>query len=152
MSTALLWPVALDSTLDPRQKVVAVAIALVILTAIVELLRRRKLREEYSAIWFVTALVLMALALEPALLSWFAGIIGAKLGTSALFFGALMFLMLLSLLMTLRLSRLTFRAKALARQCALADAELEELRAEVAELRRHLARSRVADLKKDDVA
>ena len=132
----------LETQLDTRQKVVAIAVAVAILIAVVELVRRRKLREEYSFIWLFTAAVLMAMALEPTILSWFAELVGAKEGPSALFFGALMFLMLLSLLITLRLSRLTFRTKTLTRVNALADAELEELRAEIAELRREVARMR----------
>ncbi len=120
---------ASGSTLTTHQQVMAIGVAVTMLVVVVELVRRRKLREEYSVLWIGTGVILLALALQPRLLSWFAGAIGAKLPTSALFFGALVFLMAVSLLVSLRLSRLAFRSKALARQVTLLQDEVAELRA-----------------------
>ena len=47
-------------------------------------------------------------------------------------------LMAVSLLVSLRLSRLAFRSKALARQATLAQEEIDELRQEVAKLRKEV--------------
>ena len=125
-------------TLPPGQKIVAVAVAVCMVVAVLELVRRRKLREEYSVIWVGTAAVLMALALEPRLLTMFQLAIGAKLPTSALFFGALVFLMLVSILMSIRLSKLAIRNKALGRHAAMAERELDDLRSELTELRKRV--------------
>ncbi|MEM7199976.1 MAG: DUF2304 domain-containing protein [Planctomycetota bacterium] len=140
LSLVFAQGLAMDPQLDSHQKIVAVTLAVATLLVIVELVRRRKLREEFSAIWIGTALILLTMALEPRLLSFFAGLIGAKAPTSALFFGALVFSMLLTLFVTLRLSRITLRSKSLARQTTLTQSELEELRTEVAELRREVTR------------
>lgn len=113
--------------LPHNQKITAVVLAVVMLTVVIELVRKRKLREEYSLLWIGTALVLLALALQPRLLNFFQTMIGAVMGTSALFFGCMVFLMLLSLQFSVRLSRLTFRHKQLGQQLALQQLELEQL-------------------------
>ena len=149
-----IWqdPPAVLGELPFGQKIVAIVIAVSMLVGILELVRRRKLREEYSYVWFGTAVVLMALALEPRLLTMFQTVIGAQLPTTALFFGALMFLMLVSLLMSLRLSRLTIRNKSLTQRSALAQHEIDDLRAQVAALRKDLDELRRSERRKDGVA
>ena len=121
--------------LPDRQKFIAVSIAVAMLVVVIELVRRRKLREEYSILWFVTATLLLALAFWPRLLNLFCTAIGAKTPNAALFLGALIFLMLVSLLVSIRISRLTFRNKALGQQVSLQQREFEELNAKVARLR-----------------
>ncbi len=114
--------------LPPRQRVVAVLVSILILLGVLELVRQRKLREEYSALWVVTALGLLVLALNYRILVWFTHLIGAVLPTSTLFFGGLVFLMLLALQFSVRLSRLTYRSRSLTRRMALLEEELRELK------------------------
>lgn len=129
-------PSELLTQLPDHQKYVAIALAVSILIVVVELVRRRKLREEYAFLWMGTGALLLVLAVEPRLLNLFCAAIGAKTAIPALLFGGLIFLMLVSLLLSLRLSRLTIRTKALTQQAALLRRELEELRAELDELHR----------------
>ena len=124
--------------LPNHQTYIAVAVALTILVAVLELVRRRKLREEYSFLWVCTATILMALAFAPSLLDLFKRAIGAETPTSALFFGGLMFCMFVALLFSVRLSRLTFRTKMLTRQAALAQSEIEEMLDDIKKLRAEL--------------
>jgi hypothetical protein len=135
-----LWQVAADSDvlseLPTHQKFVAVAMGLAMLGTVLELVRRRKLREEFAYLWIGTAVLLMALALEPRLLYLFQVAIGATKAVPTLFSGALVFLMLVSLMISVRLSRLTFRNKRLNRELSLQQQELEELRAKVERLER----------------
>lgn len=119
--------------LPPQQKLVAVVLAVAMLVTVIELVRRRKLREEYSYLWVGTGILLLVLALAPQLLSLFQRAIGAVMPTSALFFGALVFLMLVALQFSIRISRLTLRNKALSQKVALLEQDLEELRARLEE-------------------
>lgn len=109
-----------------RQKLVAVLLAVVILFTVLELVRRRKLREEYSVVWVVTALALLVLALNRSILVLLTELIGAAVPNSALFFGGLLFLMLLGLQFSIRLSRLTYRMRQVTRRVALLEEELRE--------------------------
>src|SRR4030095_11742767 len=97
--------------LPPGQKTVAYVLALSMLGVAVELVRRRKLREEYALVWLGTGLVLLLLAWQHELLSWFQQLIGAKSPVSALFLGAFVFLMFLCLLFSVRLSKMSLRQR-----------------------------------------
>lgn len=122
----------LELPLEPlpeRQQFVAIALAAGILLLVLELVRRRKLREEYSWLWVVTSIVLIALALDGTLLERASGWIGAATSTSTLFFGAIVFLLLVALQFSVHLSKLAHRQKALAQRLALLEEEVERLRA-----------------------
>ena len=124
--------IVLQETLRPlpeRQTVVAITLAVTVLIVVVELVRRRKLREEYSVLWVAIAAVLIALALKQDLIIELSRLFGAAQSSSTLFFLALVFLLALSLQFSVRLSRLTFRNKTLSQRIALLEREVEELRA-----------------------
>lgn len=106
-----------------RQKLVAIALAVGMLLIVLELVRRRKLREEYSVLWVITAVALLVVALNRAVLVWLTDLIGAAVLNSTLFFGGLLFLMLLCLQFSIRLSRLTYRVRNLTRRIALLEEE-----------------------------
>ena len=118
--------------LQPRQKIVAIVLALALLALVIELVRRRKLREEYSVLWIVTAVCLMALAWQYRLLDVVQHATGIVEPQFALFFGGLLFLMLIALQFSVRLSKLTYRNKALTQRVALLERELEDLRDDAA--------------------
>lgn len=104
-----------------RQKLVAIFISVVILGVIVELVRRRKLREEYSWLWLLTGTGLLTLAVWYELLVKITRLIGAVLPTSTLFFFGLIFLLLINLHYSLKISQLTNQVKNLAQKMALLD-------------------------------
>jgi hypothetical protein len=111
--------------LPAGQKPVAYAVAITMLAVSLELVRRRKLREEHALVWVITAGLLLLLAWQHRLLDWFTGIIGARSPVSALFFGAVVFLMLLCLQFSVRLSKLTFRQRTLTQEIALLREQVE---------------------------
>lgn len=114
--------------LPDRQRLLAIVLASTILVLVLELVRRRKLREEYSWVWVAVSLVLLAVATTESVIVEISRLIGSATGTSTLFFGAILFLMLLALQISVRLSRLTHRHRTLAQRLALLETELERLR------------------------
>ena len=72
--------------LPVKQKIFGLIIAFAILIVIVDLVRRRKLREEYSWMWILTGVTLFILVLKYDILKWITRFIGAQLPTSTLFF------------------------------------------------------------------
>ena len=113
-----------------RQRTIALALAVLVTVVVFELVRRRKLREEYSIVWIAVAIVVAVLALEQDLLLTISAWIGASSSVSTLFFGALVFLFALVLHFSVRLSRLTLRHRTLGQRVALLQEELERLRNE----------------------
>lgn len=111
-----------------RQRVVALVLAVLVAVLVFELVRRRKLREEYSWVWIGTSVIVAALALQQGLLLTVSSWIGSSSSVSTLFFGALMFLLALVLQFSVRLSRLTHRHRTLGQRLALLEAEVQRLR------------------------
>ena len=127
--TALATPG--DDGLHPRQKLIAILFSLTLLVAVVELVRKRKLREEYAVLWIVTAVGLLLLAWNYRLLDVFQQLAGIVEPQFALFLGALLFLVLIALQFSVRISKLTWRNKSLTQRVTLLERELVELRAAV---------------------
>jgi ABC-type polysaccharide/polyol phosphate export permease len=114
--------------LPERQRLVATLIAAGLVVLIFELVRRRKLREEYSWVWVITAIGLAVLAWQQDLLLTLSRWVGSSNAVSTLFFGALLFLLALVLQYSVRLSRLTHRYRTLGQRLALLEEEMLRLR------------------------
>jgi hypothetical protein len=121
--------VELEPLLD-RQRIVALGIAAGLVVLVFELVRRRKLREEYSWVWVATAVLLAILALNQELLITVSRWIGSASVVSTLFFGAFLFVFALLLQCSVRLSRLTHRHRTLGQRVALLEEEVQRLRGE----------------------
>jgi hypothetical protein len=111
-----------------RNKMMAFVISLGLLLLIVELVRRRKLREEYSWLWLLTGSFILLLMMWFGLLKWFTLMIGAVAPSSTIYFFALVFLFFISLHFSVVISKLTGQIKELAQKNAFLELELEELK------------------------
>jgi hypothetical protein len=100
-------------------RIVAIAGSLVLLIFIVELVRRRRLKEEYSVLWVATALALLLLAVWGGLLRNLAHFIGADSQASTLYFFGLLFVVFLLLHFSVRVSNLERRVIVLLQEIAL---------------------------------
>jgi hypothetical protein len=102
-----------------RLKLFVMLLGVGIFLGILELVRRRKLREEYSFIWLIAGFVFVLLAVDNDILVSVSQLIEIAVPANTLFFLALMFVMLLLLYFSLRISALTTQVKNLAQQIAL---------------------------------
>jgi hypothetical protein len=91
---------------------------------ILELVRERRLREEYSLLWLATAGVLLILSLSRPLLDILASAIGIFYPPSALFAVALLFVLAILMHFSMVITRLTQENKEIAQQVALLRYEL----------------------------
>jgi hypothetical protein len=112
------------------QKIFALLMSMSIFLFILEMVRRKKLREEYSVLWLTTAVAMLVLILKYDWLVALTDLIGAGLPTSTLFLGSIIFLMLIAVQFSIKLSSLTDRVKKLAQHNALLELELARLRGE----------------------
>jgi hypothetical protein len=115
-----------------RNKMLALLIGLGLLLLVIELVRRRKLREEYSWLWLMTGSVVILLSLWFDLLKWITTQVGAIAPSSTIFLFAFLFLIFISLHFSVVISKLTDRNKELAQKFALLELELRELEKRVA--------------------
>ncbi len=108
-----------------RQVIVALLVSLGLLILIVELVRRRRLREEYALLWLITAAGILILTLRFNWLMWLTRLIGADEPMSTLFFFGVLFSMFISLHYSTRISQLNEQVKDLTQALAITQARLE---------------------------
>jgi hypothetical protein len=109
-----------------HQKVFAVLVSLLVFGVILELVRRRRLREEYAVLWLLTGGGIVVLVVWEGLLAALTRAIGAVLNVSTLFLFAWLFLLAIVLHYSVIISRLTMQVKNLAQEVAILGARLEE--------------------------
>jgi hypothetical protein len=109
-----------------NQRLVIVTSAFMLMLLIFELVRKRRLREEYSWVWLLTGGAILVLALMPELwLVYLSELVGSRNPPAAIFFVAFCFMTLLCLQFSVRLSRMTEQVKTLAQKIALLEQDLE---------------------------
>ncbi len=108
------------------QKIFALSVSIIILVIIIELVRRRKLREEYSLLWIITGISIIVLSSWYKLLLFITKMIGAVLPTSTLFLFSVLFLILISLHFSVKISMLTDKLKDVTQDVALLRAKVEK--------------------------
>ncbi len=102
-----------------RQKVFFLCIAVGLLLTIIDLVRRRRLRVEYSWLWIGAGGSIIVLILQYDLLVRLTAMIGAAIPTSTLFFLCILYLAVVCLTYAVRLSTLSWQVKELAQEVAL---------------------------------
>jgi hypothetical protein len=108
------------------QHVFAVFMSSATLLGILELVRRRKLREEYSWLWILTGVGMVALSLWFGLIEELTRLTGAMSPVTTLFIFGLMFLLLISVHFSTVLSRVTQQVRRLTQEMAILSAERDE--------------------------
>ena len=106
----------------------ALLVSIAFVLAIFQLVRRKKLKEQYSLMWFLIAAVIMLLAVWEPLLSDVARALGVSVPSNALFLLALLFLFGLALHFSMLVSRLTDQTKFLAQKLALMERDMRRLK------------------------
>ena len=106
------------------QKIFAVIICCFVFVVTINLVRKRKLREEYSVLWLVTSLFMFVLVIRYEWLVALTSFIGAGLPTTTLFICSIIFLMLIAVQFSIKISLLTNQVKNLAQENALLQAAI----------------------------
>ncbi len=102
----------------------AVMLALYVL----DLVRRRRLSEEYSLLWVIATAVIAILGFSTPILLWITHLLGMLGAASTVFAFGLAFAVAMLLYLSIKLSRLGFENHMLSRDLALLRHELEEMR------------------------
>ncbi|QPC82979.1 DUF2304 domain-containing protein [Phototrophicus methaneseepsis] len=115
-----------------RSIIFTVALSIAALLFVLELVRRRKLREEYSLLWLFTALVMIVVSVWRELLHGLATLFGIAYPPNLLFLLAALLTFLILLYYSVIITRLTHENKVIAQEVALLRYEIEQLRSEQA--------------------
>ena len=102
----------------------AVGLALFVL----DLVRRRRLSEEYSLLWVACTVTIAALGFSTPLLLWLTRLLGMTVAASTVFAAGLAFVIVMLLFLSVKMSRLSRENLLLTRELALLRFELESVR------------------------
>lgn len=110
-----------------RTQIIVALGALALAAFVLDLVRRRRLSEEYSLLWLVTSTVIAVLGFSTPLLQWVTRVLGFLGESSTVFAFGLAFSMSMLLYLSIRLSRIGAENHALTRELALLRHDLENL-------------------------
>lgn len=102
-----------------HQKMFAIIATLLLFSFIIYLIKNKRLKEEYSVLWFSTGLILIIIVIWYTPLVYLTNLIGAVLPTTTLFIFSIIFLMAISLHFALKISYLTDQVKDLAQEISI---------------------------------
>ncbi|MCL4692849.1 MAG: DUF2304 family protein [Candidatus Hydrogenedentes bacterium] len=119
--------------MDIRQKILAAVCGVSLLLVIIELVRRRKLRVEYSWLWILAGLTILVIGMNYGLLQWITNFIGAGFTSSTLFFFGIFFVLALCLQFSVKISKLETQVKNLAQELAVQRPQTQDSRKEAPE-------------------
>jgi hypothetical protein len=114
--------------MNSRIQILAIVGSVLFLLLVLELVRRRRLAEEYSALWIVAALGLLAAAIRRDLIDRTAAWLGIYYGPAVLLLGLVVAVSAVLLWMSVILSRQQAQIDHLIEESAILAAELREHR------------------------
>lgn len=109
--------------LTPQARIIAAVLAVLFMLWILDLIRRDRLLERYSIVWFLLGLAMLAGAAFPVLLELIARAMGVRDATIALFSVLLLVLLGLALNFSVIASRQSKQITRLAQQSAIETIE-----------------------------
>ncbi|WP_223694599.1 DUF2304 domain-containing protein [Leifsonia poae] len=107
--------------------VFGIVAAMLVLFIVIEMLRRRRLRERHAAWWLFAGLMALIIGIFPQTLRWAADLVGIEVPTNLAFFVSLAILFLVCLQHSAELTDLEAHNRALAEKIALYDLRLRQL-------------------------
>ncbi|HUL01106.1 MAG TPA: DUF2304 domain-containing protein [Nitrospirota bacterium] len=107
-------------------KISAIIGCVAVLSIVIELIRRGRLKEKYSLLWLLAGIMLLVLSLSRELLEYLSRTVGIYYPPSFLFLLAFLFLLLITLHFSVVISGLSEENKKLAQELALLRQEMRE--------------------------
>lgn len=101
--------------------------AALVLIVVIELLRRRQLRERHAVWWLIAGSLALVVGVFPATLEWASRLMGIELPLNLTFFVSIGILFLVCLQHSSELTRLEARTRTLAEHAALQEVRVRAL-------------------------
>lgn len=111
------------TNMTATQQLFAVIVGVLLLIFIIDLVRRRQLREEYSWLWMLAGGAILVLVAWPRALTAVTAFIGAKTHTTAVFTFGILFLIVVCIHLCSKLSRVDNQLKELAQRVAILNGQ-----------------------------
>lgn len=122
--------IAMEENINTIQ-IIAICGSILFIVFIVELIRKKKIREEYSLLWLFFGVIFLIISIWTESLWYIADLLGISYAPAAIFL--LLIIAIISILIhySLVISRLTENHKNLTQTIGLLEMELKKLRKEI---------------------
>lgn len=107
--------------------IIALVCAVAAITAIIELSRRRQIREKYALVWLLVGLAMAAVAIDPSWFNHLARSMGVINPADLLAVLAVLFLLVVCVQYSWEIGRMEDKTRILAEEVALLRHELKQL-------------------------
>jgi len=118
---------AASDVMEYRARVFAMLLGIAVLLFVLNLVRTKKLKEEFALLWLVTAVVLVLTPLFIDYLDMIAYALGIEYPPALIFLLAIISLLLVLFQFSMRISRFSEQIKVLVQELALLRAQVEDL-------------------------
>ncbi|MBE1500168.1 hypothetical protein H4696_007268 [Amycolatopsis lexingtonensis] len=109
-------------------RILSIVIACLVLFVVIEMMRRRKLREKYAGVWLIVAIGVVVLAVVPSAAEFLARLTGVETPSNFVFLLAGVVLALVSLHLSTEVGHLEEEVRTSVEEIALLRCELEDTR------------------------
>lgn len=99
--------------------VLSVSLAFAFLLIVLELVRRQKLKEQYSLLWILFSVTLLIISFNVSIIEWIADQLGVKYAPAILFLFGLLFCFAFILHLTIVITKLTSHVLRLAQEVTI---------------------------------
>lgn len=123
--------------MQPRLSGFIIAVSILLIFVLLELIRRGKLREEYSLVWLFGALTILLMVIFRGTLRALADFLQVEYAPSFIFMVGIAVLVLIQLAHTATVSFLTSRNRDLAQKYAILELGMRQLYGQIQELETH---------------
>lgn len=117
-----------------RQKIFAGAFILFFFLLVVELIRRRALKERYAILWLLASMILLPLVLSHKLIAKISGLLGIAYAPLTVLLTGILFLILINLHFSVALSRHRDNESSLALKLAEQQETIDKLKKKLEEI------------------
>lgn len=116
-------------------QIFAIVVALGTLAGMYTLIRHGSLKEKYTLVWLLAAVVTLVVGVYPPVLDWFSDLLGVQQGPNLLFMAAGVVMMLICVQLSVEASTQSYRSRTLGEDVAVLRLEVEQQRKLIDELR-----------------
>ena len=127
--------------MDVNQKIFILSTGFIFLLIVIDLVRRRKMLEQYSALWILIGIGCLSVIWLMPLLEWLNRLIGAGSTTSTILFIGVFMSLLLNLQLSLKITDFSFKIKNLVQEISILTNRIQELEDEKKKLEDELDES-----------
>lgn len=107
--------------------VFGIVAALLVLVVVIEMLRRKRLRERHAVWWLIAGVLALIIGVFPQTLTWAASALGIAVPTNLVFFVSIALLFLVCLQHSSELTRDEEKNRALSERVALQEIRIRQL-------------------------